>query len=254
MSKLIGAEAAELAGLQGESAQRLAGLCLDQLIKLRAGQMTLDQIERFNNLSPVAREERFGDWKKPTLALALAVRSPGIWDLAGKFTLLEDLGVLTVPRDYIHDGWLASFREHNYRNFLAYNAGITDQNFPKPSHVLSPCERLHVRLWKQTGFGTTTHEDRMEFLRELNSLFVGPQGAALLFARKRQSLPMDYRYEFLDEEKAVYTDGTGQRWLVALEAILNKLNERVFSFELSLLDAPKGEDVVLVSFNPSLAV
>lgn len=45
---------------------RLAGLQIDQLTKLRVGQITLDQIERFNNLSPEDREERFGDWKRPT--------------------------------------------------------------------------------------------------------------------------------------------------------------------------------------------
>ncbi|OGI68688.1 hypothetical protein A2738_00035 [Candidatus Nomurabacteria bacterium RIFCSPHIGHO2_01_FULL_42_15] len=51
-------------------AARLAGLQIDQLTKLRAGQMTLDQMERFNNLKPEDREERFGDWERPKMAEA----------------------------------------------------------------------------------------------------------------------------------------------------------------------------------------
>lgn len=50
------------------AANLLAGLQIDQLTKLRGGQMTLDQLERFNNLTPEEREERFGDWKRPKLA------------------------------------------------------------------------------------------------------------------------------------------------------------------------------------------
>lgn len=48
------------------AANLLAGLQIDQLIKLRSEQMTLDQLERFNNLTPEEREKRFGDWKRPT--------------------------------------------------------------------------------------------------------------------------------------------------------------------------------------------
>lgn len=53
MSHIIGAEAAKLAGLQ-----------IDQLTKLRVGEMTLDQIERFNNLSMEERGARFGEAKE----------------------------------------------------------------------------------------------------------------------------------------------------------------------------------------------
>ena len=41
-------------------AAKLAGLLIDLLAKLRAGQLSLEQLERFLNLSLEAREERFG--------------------------------------------------------------------------------------------------------------------------------------------------------------------------------------------------
>src|SRR3989344_5485494 len=57
----------------GADAARLAGLQIDTLTKYRVGRVTLDQWERFNNLSPEAREERFGgDWKRPAPTTDLA--------------------------------------------------------------------------------------------------------------------------------------------------------------------------------------
>lgn len=53
MKKIIDAEAARLAGLQ-----------IDQLQKIRNGQITIDQLERFNNLSSADREACFGGNKR----------------------------------------------------------------------------------------------------------------------------------------------------------------------------------------------
>ncbi|MBI3305539.1 hypothetical protein HYZ82_00170 [Candidatus Nomurabacteria bacterium] len=51
--------------IEADTATKLAGLQIDTLQKYRDRQITLDQWERFNNLSPEDREEQFGDWKRP---------------------------------------------------------------------------------------------------------------------------------------------------------------------------------------------
>ncbi len=62
MSKFIGVDAAKLAGLQ-----------IDTLQKLRNGQLTVDQWERFNNLSLEDREIRFGGMKEQQSSVSLLV-------------------------------------------------------------------------------------------------------------------------------------------------------------------------------------
>jgi hypothetical protein len=106
MSKIIDAGAAKLAGLQ-----------IDSLQKYRDGQLTLGQWERFNNLSSEAREERFGDWKRSVSV----TEKP-----TPKFTLLADLGIITVPADYDHRVTLVSFRKRNYKKFVYYNDSISE--------------------------------------------------------------------------------------------------------------------------------
>ncbi|MEK7660400.1 MAG: hypothetical protein AAB343_04325 [Patescibacteria group bacterium] len=60
MSKFIGVDAAKLAGLQ-----------IDTLQKLRNGQLTVDQWERFNNLSLEDREIRFGGMKEQQSSVSI---------------------------------------------------------------------------------------------------------------------------------------------------------------------------------------
>jgi hypothetical protein len=108
---------------------KLAGLQIDTLSKYRAGQLTLDQWERFNNLSPDDREARFGDWKK------LEPTTPA--EPTEKFALLVDLGIITVPDDYVHDKRLTTFGKQNRKKFYYYNDEINDKNFPNPTRLYS---------------------------------------------------------------------------------------------------------------------
>ncbi len=87
------------------SAAKLAGLQIDTLQKVRSGQITLGQWERFNNLSTDDREARFG--AKPT--------NPA--ETTDKFALLVDLGIITVPEDYVHEKWLTTFGKQNRKKF-----------------------------------------------------------------------------------------------------------------------------------------
>ncbi len=182
-------------------AARLAGLQIDTLQKVRSGQLTLDQWERFNNLSLDDREARLGGWKKSE---SVAPAEP-----TEKFALLVDLGIITVPDDYDYGTRLAKFMENNRGKLYGVNDNITDANFPNPSRVLKPGDKLRVRAFKQVVGGTTTSEERMAFLATQKAVHVGAQGASLVFEQKRNQLPKGRWYASFDKKERLWTDADG---------------------------------------------
>ena len=179
---------------------KLAGLQIDTLSKYRAGQLTLDQWERFNNLSLDDREVRFGDWKK------LGPLAPLPAEPTEKFALLVDLGIITVPDDYVHEKRLGTFSQQDRKKFYYYNDEITDKNFPNPTRVLKPGNKLRVCAFKQVGDGTTTSEDRMAFLATQKATHTSAQGASLVFDQKRDQLPKGRCYASFDEPDRLWVD------------------------------------------------
>ncbi|MBU4458301.1 hypothetical protein KKF60_00085, partial [Patescibacteria group bacterium] len=75
-----------------------------------------------------------------------------------KFGLFIDLGIITVPDDYVHNTRLASFKKKNRKKFYGWNDDITDENFSKATVQLKPGQKLHVKVFKQTTSGSTTSE------------------------------------------------------------------------------------------------
>lgn len=92
-----------------------------------------------------------------------------------KFGLFEDLGIITVPEDYVHNTRLASFEKENRKKFYYWNDAITDKNFDRATTKLVPGRKLHVKVFKQIVGGTTTSEERLAFLRTQNAVLVGAQ-------------------------------------------------------------------------------
>src|SRR3989344_4543850 len=179
-------------------AVKLAGLQIDTLQKVRSGQVTLDQWERFNNLSTDDREARFSDWKKPEPT------APA--ETTEKFALLVDLGIITVPDDYAHEKWLTTFREQNHKKFFYYDKAITDAKFPNPTRILKPGEKFCVRAFKQVVGGTTTSKERMAFLATQKAIHTSAQGMSLVFDQKRDQLSKGKRYTSFDEKDRLWTD------------------------------------------------
>lgn len=197
MSKnIIDAETAKLAGLQ-----------IDTLQKVRSGQITLDQLERFNNLSTDDREARFGDWKK--------LRPQALSETTEKFALLVDIGIITVPDDYVHEKRLTMFYKQNRRK-LYYNDEITDKNFPNPTRILKPGDKLRVRAFKQVALGTTTSEECMAFLATQKAIHTSAQGLSLVFEQKREQLPKGMMYNSFDESERLGRAASGIHWVPAL--------------------------------------
>jgi len=225
MKKHIDADAAKLAGLQ-----------IDTLQKVRSGQITLGQWERFNNLSTDDREARFGDWKKsePT-----APAEP-----IEKFALLVDLGIITVPDDYEHPTRLTTFGEQNKKEFIFYNKEITDANFPNPSRILKPGDKFHVRAFKQiVGGTTTTSEERMAFLATQNAIHTGAQGASLVFDQKRDQLPKGKWYASFDEKDRLWYAGGRHR-----VPFVSCRSGGVFEFSLGGFEVVWSDDSAFLCF------
>lgn len=129
-----------------------------------------------------------------------------------KFGLLADLGIITVPEDYVHDTCLTKFFDKNRKKFYDVNKNITDANFPHPGRILKPGDRLRVRAFKQIVGGTTTSEERMAFLAEQKTdVYTGAQGASLVFEQKRNELPKGFWYASFDEVKNLWKDADGYR-------------------------------------------
>lgn len=135
-----------------------------------------------------------------------------------KFALLVDLGIITVPDDYVHQTRLATFGKQNRKKFYYYNDKITDQNFPNPTRVLKPGDKLRVRAFKQVVGGTVNSEERMAFLATQKAIHTGAQGASLVFDQKRDQLPKGKWYASFDEKDRLWADADGHHRVPRVDA------------------------------------
>ena len=132
-----------------------------------------------------------------------------------RFELLVDLGIVTAPGNYVHDKQLSSLKKDD---FYFFNENITDVNFPGPARILKPGDKLCVRAFKQVVHGSTTSEDRMEFLAKMNAVHTGAQGASLVYQQKRNLLPKGYWYCSFDEKERLWKDSGGRHRVPIVDA------------------------------------
>lgn len=126
-----------------------------------------------------------------------------------KFVLFADLGEIVIPDDFDPSKCLEAFSEKNRKKFYSFNNAITDENFPNPTRVLKPGDKLWVRAFKQNVSGSTTSEERMAFLAKQNAIHTGAQGASLVWEQKRNQLPKGYWYCSFDEKERLWEDADG---------------------------------------------
>lgn len=122
-----------------------------------------------------------------------------------------DLGIITVPDGYVHEKRLTTFGKQNREEFYHYHKEITDENFPNPTRVLKPGNKLRVRAFKQVVDGTTTSEERLVFLATQKAVLTGAQGESLVFDQKRGQLPKGKGYVSFDKEERLWADVDGDR-------------------------------------------
>ena len=138
-----------------------------------------------------------------------------IEEIKEKFELFADLGVLTVPNDYVHGKQLDGM---NREEFYFFNESITDANFPNPTRILKPGDKFSVQVFKQTVSGITTSEERMQFLTSQKAVNTGAQGASLVYFQKRDLLPKGYWYCSFDEKDHLFEDAGGLRRVPCVRA------------------------------------
>lgn len=126
-----------------------------------------------------------------------------------KFDIFVDIGIITVPDNYDHATQLDRFMKENCEEFYSVNDNIKDKNFPNPSRVLKPGDKLRIRAFKQVVPGRTTSEERMAFLVTQKAVYTGAQGASLVFEQKRDQLPKGKWYASMDKKENLWEDADG---------------------------------------------
>lgn len=159
------------------------------------------------------------------------------------FTLLADLGIITVPDNYDHTVALDRFLTENRRKFYHVNDNLTDANFPNPTRVLKPGDRFHVRAFKQI-VDTTTSTERLTFLATQKAIHTGPQGLSLVFEQKRDQLPKGKWYASFDQPDRLWQDADGHRRVPGVSAH----SDGDFDFNLGHFERVWHDDSAILCF------
>ncbi|KKT14440.1 MAG: hypothetical protein UV94_C0014G0005 [Parcubacteria group bacterium GW2011_GWC1_43_30] len=158
-----------------------------------------------------------------------------------KFVPLVDLGVITVPEDHR----LATFGRENRGQFFHYEEAINDKNFSNPTHVLKSGDKLGVHAFRQVVPSATTSEERLEFCRkQKGNVFVGAQGASLVFKQKRNQLPRGLWYGSLDQRERLWRDTRGCYGVPNLIV----LRSGDFDFDLGCFEHPLDDGYAFLLF------
>ena len=176
--------------IEADAAIKLAGLQIDTLSKFRSGNITFEQWEMFNNLTPEDRALRFRDLKKE--ATPPTPRE--------KFYFVKAIQV-TVPEDYDHATQLTTFHNKNYEKFSSYNSNITDGDFSKVSHRLVPGKTYTVKIFGIHKSEVATSKECIKKYKQEKAFFVGAQGVSVLWEENRKDLPKGKWYASFDEKE-----------------------------------------------------
>ncbi|MFZ2253249.1 MAG: hypothetical protein WAW13_03705 [Minisyncoccia bacterium] len=161
-----------------------------------------------------------------------------------KFSLLMDLGIITVPEGYCHANQLEKFSEDK-SVFNSYNAYISDLNFANPSRILKPGDRLHVQVFRH-DCGWVSLKECLSFLDSKKAVYPGAQGASLVFTQKRMQLPQDgVGYASVDtEERLLFVPEKNCRGVPCISAHSGD----IFDFLLCRHDKGLGVNVNIFCF------
>lgn len=107
------------------------------------------------------------------------------------FSVLVDFGTISAPCNYDHENYLDNFQMYNRGDFhYGYHDKLTDSNFSNPSRIILPGDTFHVIAFSQEIFTEyATMQESLDFLKKQGSVFVGAQGAGLLWLQKRRMFP-----------------------------------------------------------------
>jgi len=157
------------------------------------------------------------------------------------FILLADLGICTIPENYVHNKQLSLL---DRKNFYYFNKDILDKNFPNPNRIFKPGEEFYVCVFKQNTNGRTTTKKRMEFLAKQNAVYAGAQGVSVVYEQKRDQLPKGYWYLSFDEKKRLWEDKNRSYRIPYLGAY----TDGNFEFNISFFEDDFNENIAFFGF------
>jgi hypothetical protein len=155
-----------------------------------------------------------------------------------KFVLLCYLGTIEIPATWSLD----VFRKASEKGFYYYNPDLTEANHPTPKWAAG--KRYSVRAVKQIAEGTTTSLERLEFLESQGAIYLGAQGAAMVYQEKRKLLPKSKWYtSFTEGDLARVRDG-----LDGGVPSVNASSDGDFGFNLGNLAKSWNQDSAFLCF------
>jgi hypothetical protein len=160
-----------------------------------------------------------------------------------KFAEVLGPGAITVPGDFVHEECLRRLHEQNRERWFIDDE-LVDPNFPNPTRILRPGDRLLVRVFRQISDGDSTSEERMAFLAMQNAVYTGAQGAALVFEQLRERPQKGFGYISFDEGPRLWKDTSGEPWVPILGADL----EGSFEILLNRLANNWDDEILLLCF------
>ena len=156
--------------------------------------------------------------------------------IQSKFVLLHDLGVITIPVNYVHQTCVSDFLRKNGIHFDYVNGNISDENFRNPTRILKSGEKFHVHAWRQLNDTNKKifPAECMRFIDSVNlkSRWLGVQGATVVFDQKRECLPKGRCYSSFDEQEKLFLGSDGRWRFSGIDACWNNR----FCFNLTPFD------------------
>ncbi len=213
----------------------------------RPGQITQSMAEGWTDEQDTLKEVlqmRLCTPEQEQTRQAAPVESTDMSAQAGKFALLVNLGIITVPDDYDHASRLSMFSKQNRKKFYYYNDEITDKNFLNPTRALKPGDKLRVLVFEQVVGGNTTSEERMAFLATQKAVYTGAQGASLVFDQKRDQLPKGKWYTSFDKPERLWKDADGYHGV----PYVDRHSDGDFRFSLGSFEIDWSDDDCLLCF------
>jgi len=116
---------------------------------------------------------------------------------------------LVVPKKYVHDTQLDSFRRKHSREFFLYNDAITDENFCRVTDPLRPGQKLEVKLFGVCERTRVFPSEARALLRKENALLVGAQGVSLVYELAKEEIPYGRWAISFDKKLALWKDPEG---------------------------------------------
>lgn len=152
---------------------------------------------------------------------------------------------LLVPKGYIAQAHLGSFRKKHRKDFYNYNSSLTDEIFGQTAARLIRGRKLRVKMYEVLE--TLSSKDCLNFLESQKALLVGAHGLSLVYEYAEVSLPNKcWSISYAAEEPMWEDSEKDKRSRIPR---LHTDRDVGYSFELAYFERPIGNDCCLLCFN-----